>query len=402
VNETKRASSESHPHIDFQLDLRRLPPSGWVLLGEAKSKAQHVGRALLSPGAASELLEVYLAKGMLATTAIEGNTLSEDEVRRILDRTLELPPSREYLEKEVENVLAAYNVARNEVMDGPQLRFSVDRLCAYDKLILDGLDLEKDVVPGELRKHSVVVGPYRAAPAEDVEYLLQQLCDWLNGDQFDAPPEASELAAPLAVLKAIVAHLYLAWIHPFGDGNGRTARLLELQILLSAGFPVPTCQLLSNHYNLTRSDYYRHLALSSREKDGVLGFIHYAVRGFVDQLKEQLGVIRKVQFEDRWEQYVYQRFGERRGETANRRLRLVLDVSRRFHSSGAAIAKREIPDLTPRLAAAYATKTEKTLSRDLNAIRELGLLRQGSEGWVPADEEIQRLRPQAADGILWE
>ncbi len=395
--------SKSHSHIDFSVDLRPFSPVTWILLGEAKSKSQHVGRALLSPARAAELLQVYLVKGMLATTAIEGNTLSEDEVRRILDQTLDLPPSREYLEREVENVLAAYNVARRELLDDPGLPFSVARLCEYNRLILDGLDLEEGVVPGEIRRHSIVVGSYRAAPPEEAEGLLARLCDWLNGDEFDPPPDATQLAAPLAIVKAVVAHLYLAWIHPFGDGNGRTARLLELQILLGAGFPVPTCQLLSNHYNLTRSEYYRQLALSSREQGGVLSFLGYAVQGFVDQLHEQLDVIRKVQFEDRWEQFVYESFGERRSETDNRRLRLVLDLSRAFQATGTPVFKQEIPTLTPRLAGAYAAKTEKTLSRDLNAIKALGLLRQESgRGWVPADESIQKLLPQAAEGLLWD
>lgn len=398
----KEGISSSHPHINFTVDLRLVSAASWVLLGEAKSKSQHVGRALLSPAAAAELLQVYLVKGMLATTAIEGNTLSEDEVRRILDRTLELPPSREYLEREIENVLAAYNVARKELLDDPKLPFSVGRLCEYNRLILEGLDLEEGVMPGKIRQHSVVVGSYKAALAEDAEALLSQLCDWLNGDDFDPPPGDPQLAAPLAIIKAIVAHLYLAWIHPFGDGNGRTARLLELQILLCAGFPVPACQLLSNHYNLTRSEYYRQLAISSRDENGVLSFLRYASQGFVDQLREQLDVIRKVQFEDRWEQFVYQRFGGRRSETDNRRLRLVLDLSRQFHASGSAVPKRAIATLTPRLARAYAAKTEKTLSRDLNAIKALGLLRQKPEGWVPADESIQSLLPQAVDGILWD
>jgi Uncharacterized conserved protein len=398
----KKGPSKTHPHIDFGVDLRRAPPATWVLLGEAESKSQHVGRALLSPAAAAELLQVYLVKGMLATTAIEGNTLSEDEVRRILDRTLELPPSRQYLEREIENVLSAYDVARKELLDDPELPFSVARLCEYNRLILDGLDLEEGVVPGEIRHRSVVVGSYKAVPADEAEHLLARLCDWLNGEDFDPPPDAPQLAAPLAIVKAIVAHLYLAWIHPFGDGNGRTARLLELQILLCAGFPVPTCQLLSNHYNLTRSEYYRQLAISSRDKNGVLSFLRYAAQGFVDQLREQLDVIRKVQFEDRWEQFVYQSFGERRGETDNRRLRMVLDLSREFHAHGSPVPKRAIATLTPRLAAAYAAKTEKTLSRDLNAIKALGLLRQESGGWVPADEAIQRLLPQAADGVLWD
>jgi Fic/DOC family len=41
------------------------------------------------------------------------------------------------------------------------------------------------------------------------------------------------------LVKAILAHLYIAWIHPFGDGNGRAARLMELRILLEAGVPMP-------------------------------------------------------------------------------------------------------------------------------------------------------------------
>lgn len=393
---------ETHPHIDFKVDLRVAGPSTWVLLGEAKSKGQHVGRALLSPEAAGELLQVYLAKGMLATTAIEGNTLSEAEVRQVLQGTLELPPSREYLEREIENVLAAYNVASEELLDDPGLAFTVERLREYNRLILEGLEVEEGVVPGEIRKHSVVVGAYRAAPAEDAEHLLGRLCDWLNSDEFDAPEGAPQLAAPLAIIKAVVAHLYLAWIHPFGDGNGRTARLLELQILLSAGFPVPTCQLLSNHYNQTRTEYYRQLSISSREPTGLISFLAYAAQGFVDQLREQLTVIWKQQFEDRWAQYVHQTFRDRRSETDIRRLRLVLDLSRSFHASGRPVHKRAIPDLTPRLAASYATKTEKTLSRDLNAIKKLGLLRSGPDGWLPVDEQIRGLRPPAVDGVLWE
>jgi Fic family protein len=393
---------EAHSHIDFKVDLRDMSPSAWLLLGEAKSKSQHVGWALLAPEAAKRLMRLYLIKGMLATTAIEGNTLSEDEVRRILDGTLELPPSREYLEREIRNVEAAYNLADEELEQDPNLPFSVGRLREYNRLILDGLELEEGVVPGEIRSHSVTVGSYRAVPPEDAEFLLDRLCQWLNGDEFDAPEGSPNLAAPLAIIKAIVAHVYLAWIHPFGDGNGRTARLLEFQILLSAGFPAATCQLLSNHYNLTRSEYYRQLAISSRERSGILSFLLYAAQGFVDQLREQLEEIWDQQFKDRWTQFVYQVFGERRSESDNRRLRLVLDLSRSYHASGEAIPRRRIPSLTPRLAAAYAQRTEKTLSRDLNAIKDLGLLAQGSDGWRPLHQVIYPLRPPAVDGVLWE
>lgn len=397
---SQRTYEKTHPHIDFKVDLRTAPPELWALFGEAKSKCQHVARALLSPGASAELMQVYLAKGFLATTAIEGNTLSEEEVRGVLEGTLALPASREYLAREVRNVLAAYNRAANELLAQPDGSFSVDRIREYNRLILDGLELEEGVVPGQIRTHPVVVGHYRAVPPADCEFLLQRLCDWLNGDELDAPPDKPELGAALAIAKAVVAHLYIAWIHPFGDGNGRTARLLELEVLLRAGFPVPTCQLLSNHYNQTRTEYYRELSLASKRRSPV-GFLLYALRGFVDQLRDQLDVIWRQQFEDRWEQFVYQTFGERRGESDNRKLHLVLDVSRASWTAGEPVPRRMLTTLTPRLAAAYATKTEKTLTRDLNGVEKLGLLRRKDRGWMPADEVIRGLQPGAA-GVLWD
>lgn len=63
--------------------------------------------------------------------------------------------------------------------------------------------------------------------------------------------------------------------------------------------------------------------------------------------------------------------------------------------------KGALTALTPRLAAAYATKTEKTLTRDLNRIEQLGLLRREPDGWVPADDVILGLQPGAA-GVLWD
>jgi len=365
---------------------------------EAKSKSEHVGKALLSPEASNELMQVYLAKGFMATTAIEGNTLSEEEVREALSGQLVLPTSRQYLAREVENVIAAYNLAKEELEQDPDVPFSSDRLREYNRLILNGLEVEEGVVPGEFRSHSVVVGRYRAVPARDCEHLLDHLCEWLNGDAFDAPEDNPELAPPLAIVKAVVAHLYLAWIHPFGDGNGRTARLLELQILLQAGFPLATCQLLSNHYNQTRTEYYRQLDRASKSQTETR-FIAYAAQGFVDQLREQLGVIRRQQFEDRWEQFVYQTFGQLRTESDDRRLRLVLAVSRGYWRGNEPVPRRVMETITPELAKAYATKTGKTMTRDLNAIEKMGLLRRVSGGWRPADEKIQQLQ-QGLGGVL--
>jgi Fic family protein len=393
----------SHPWLTFSLDLRSASYRTWLLLGEAASKCGHVRWALLRPDAAHELLQVYLVRGALATTAIEGNTLSEEQARGVADGELRLPPSQEYLGREIENILAAFRTIRDEVFehDGEShtdVPLTVEKIKGYNKLILDGLKVEKGVEPGEIRTYSAVVGPYRGAPAADCEKLLARLCDWLNSDAFRADDE--QLGMPLAIVKAVIAHLYLAWIHPFGDGNGRTARLLELQILLSAGFAMPTTQLLSNHYNATRTEYYRQLADASATKSP-LDFVHYAVEGFVDELRAQLDRIWSMQYVDRWEQFVYETFGEIRTDSERRRLRLVKDISRAsiVPADGfgfpelAAISRSELRHLSPHLAELYAGKTERTLTRDLDELVTRGLIVRRNGGYEPASNRVFAFMP---------
>lgn len=398
VNPGDREYLKTHPQITFQVDLGRSTPALWTLLGEAKSKSEHVARALLQPATSQELLQVYLTKGALATTAIEGNTLSEEEVRRIVDNESKLPRSREYLGIEIRNVLNAYNAVKDELMEDADAPLTSDDLKRYNSLILANLEehLEEGVEPGQLRDYSVVVGGvYRAAPAYDVEFLVDALCSWMNSDDFDAPEGQPELAAPYAIIKAIVAHIYLAWIHPFGDGNGRTARLLEHWVLLKAGFPAPVTQLLSNHYNATRSEYYLQLNRASKTGELVPFFI-YAARGFVDGLREQLTTIWRQQFADTWEQYVYRAFGEGKSESDRRRLRLVLDLSQQ----PGPVPRSQLRRMSPELMEMYVGRTDKTLTRDLNALQHLDLIRRMRPGYVPRNELILGLRPQMNDGVL--
>jgi cell filamentation protein, protein adenylyltransferase len=386
-----RKYRETHPWIDFRVDLRPASPELWMLLGEARSKIAHIAGSLLNPRVASEMHIVYLTKGALATTAIEGNTLSEEEARRRIERDLDLPPSREYLGREIDNVIAAYNEIKNELIGGVAPPMSRTTIENYNRLILRGLELDEGVVPGEIPTHPVVVGGYRGAPREDCEFLLERLSEWLNGPDF--APRSPGWELPMAIVKAIVAHLYIAWIHPFGDGNGRTARLMELRILLEAGVPTPATHLLSNHYNQTRTEYYRQLRDASQGDCDLLPFVHYALQGFVDGLREQLETIRAQQFADRWEQYVYQQFGRTTTPARVRQRQLVLELSK----VEGPVAKSELRTLTPGLVEMYHGKTEKTLSRDINALLELELLRRQSGGYLPNKRIIEAFRPVTAE-----
>ncbi len=180
-----------------------------------------------------------------------------------------------------------------------------------------------------------------------------------------------------AVLKAVMAHLYIAWIHPFGDGNGRTARLVEFYLLVNAGVPEPSAHLLSNHYNLTRSEYYRQLDAASQTKSEVVPFVHYAVRGFADGLRDQLLVIRQHQLSLAWRDFVDEKLAGDSPEKAERCRLLLVGLSK----SPRELSRDQLPLLDPRLAQRYARKSERTLVRDLSDLEARGLVARGPEGY---------------------
>jgi Fic family protein len=393
-----REYEKTHPWITFRIDLRELDPETWLLLGEAASKCQHVAGVPLRPEVAQKLHEVYLSKGAHGTTSIEGNTLSEQEVLEQVQGTAKpLPSSSKYLQVEVQNVLNAFNVILGDMRAGRPLDLTPERITSFNRLVLDDLDLDEGVKPGGIRRHSVLVGRYRGAPAEECEFLLEELCKWLR--KLDEVGERyPHLRFTVAIGKAVMAHLYIAWIHPFGDGNGRTARLMEFQILVQSGVPVPAAHLLSDFYNRTRDVYYRELERTSSETPyRVNRFMHYALQGFVDELITQLGVIREEQMRVTWVNYVHDRFRHKAPTPAQQRqLRLVLALSVKDEPR----ATKELPLLTPELAMLYAGKTPKTVTRDVNALLNMGLIRREESGVVANTRVIAAFLPEKAGSAV--
>lgn len=385
-----RTYERTHPWITFSVDLRQAPYQLWLLLGDAQAKCQYLAGVPLLPAVAQRLYRVFLAKGVLGTTAIEGNTLTEEEVLRRLDGQLQLPPSKEYLGQEVDNIIEACNIIARRILDSREAALSLEQLAEFNRLALKNLPLAEEVVPGQIRSHSVVVGAYRGAPAEDCEYLTRKLCEWL------ATGFSPSVSYPIGfgILRAIIAHLYLAWIHPFADGNGRTARLAEFEILLSLGVPATAVHLLSNHYNQTRSEYYRHLDITHKSGGDLFPFLLYALQGFVDGLADQIATIREQQLHVHWINYIHDRFRDKDSPADIRRRRLALDLSRR----GEPVPLAEIRQVSPRMAQAYATKGDKTLSRDINKLVALGLVEKTERGIRAKAETMRAFLPPSLDG----
>lgn len=368
----EREYSKTHCWITFLADFSKADWQLWMKLGAIQSKCKHIANVMLTPEVSHQLLVLNLAKGVQATAAIEGNTLTEDEVlARVQGDKRKFPESKEYLGVEVDNVIEACNRIQQRVITGndSECRLTVEKICEYNRILLNKLDCEEHVVPGKIRQLSVGVGSYRGAPHEDCEYLLERMCRWIN-DEIQPPKEEDRIA--FGVIRAILAHLYLAWIHPFGDGNGRTARLIELQILLSVGVPNVAAHLLSNHYNLTRPKYYRELDRASKSNGNIIPFLMYAAQGLFDGLNETIEKIQGFQVSVMWRDYVYSKFRDNQSSQASERKRQ-LALALWDYRDGVLINR--IPTLTTNLALSYSGKTLRTVTRDIHDLVEMDLVK---------------------------
>jgi Fic family protein len=139
-----------HPWTSFALDLHAMSPTYWMQLRELRSKCSHLAQVPLPEPHAEQLHQVSLAKGVHATTAIEGNTLTEDEVRAII---VDRPPAgtENYLVREVANVIDAYNWVLGELRAGRRPHLTPELIADFNRRVLTGLEgLDDHVTSGRV------------------------------------------------------------------------------------------------------------------------------------------------------------------------------------------------------------------------------------------------------------
>jgi Fic family protein len=314
---------------------------------------------------------VAFIKGAQATTAIEGNTLTEEEIRRSLDGE-DLPPSKEYQEREVKNVLTAMNTLGKEILvDGKTNLIDADFLCRLHRAVGEGLGEHFDAIPGQFRTDNRTVGPYQCPDFRDVPELVDRLTNWLRVEFGFSSGNQSFFQA---VIEAIVTHVYIEWIHAFGDGNGRTGRLVEFYILLRKGLPDIATHILSNFYNLTRPRYYRELDRARTDRD-LTSFIAYAIEGLRDGLVKVLKEIQEIQLQIAWEHFIFESFRVKKvtDKLLKRRRALALEMGREK------VKLEQIQLLTPEIARRYANLSLRTLRRDLKALVSMGLVEKSED-----------------------
>ena len=201
-----------------------------------------------------ELREIALAF-TYNTNAIEGSTISLEEVRLILeDKVAPNKPIRDIRETESHAAVFMQMLQTKENLSEKLLQKW------HESLFKD----TKPDLAGKLRDYSVRVGPYLAPDWRNVKKFMNQLITFANESNLNVVEVAAR------------AHYMFEKIHPFGDGNGRIGRLLMNFILWKNGYP-----MLIIEYQ-KRKSYYK--ALQRIEE----GFVSYFIRRYLSVHKQRL------------------------------------------------------------------------------------------------------------------
>lgn len=375
----------THDIIRFPPNVEPMAPRTWLLLGQVQATIQALGIMPMLPEDAYELNKSYLAKGIYGTTAIEGNQLSEDQVYQLL--LGHAPPAIKDIQvKQIDSMISANTAVALDAVAGESPAFTVDLLNHYHRLVLDGLETD-EARAGQLRMHNVTVGRYLAPPPDDCGILLEQFCEWLN---YVEPVPEYFVSYDLAfdIVKAVTAHVYFALIHPYADGNGRMARLIEYALLLRAGIPASAAHAFSYCYSRTRDRYY--LELQDTHGDFVDGayrrlelgkFVMYALDQVMGELESQLLWIRNAQTQALWRERIRGHFPVRLTIPQQRRLQLGIDMTDRC--VGKPIHFDEIWNLLDEIPAGDFENSTNMMDLDLSALVKMGILTQDYNGFQP-------------------
>ena len=196
-----------------------------IVLGRLAHKRDLIRRAPSLPNASLDsLFDDYALRHAHATAALEGNTLTLHEAQEVLEAGTTIPGKslREHLE--IVNAHATWLWLRQTITEGTRL--TEDTVLELHRRLMQGI-LGDDA--GFYRQIPVYIRGSRHVPPNAVK-VPDLMSAWAVS--YTRGPGDQD---PVAF--AAQAHIDLAGIHPFPDGNGRTCRLVVNALLLQNGYP---------------------------------------------------------------------------------------------------------------------------------------------------------------------
>lgn len=271
----------------------------------------------ITPGIAKDLMRIEAARQQVAllpvnpqvlaslretaklytthySTMIEGNRLDPEQVKEVVKLDGHFP-GRERDEGEVRGYYAA--LAPLEQFASQGLSLSEKIVQTFHALVMSDGRTRKLPTPyrdgqNVIRDSSTGTIVYMPPEAKDVQPLMKGLVDWVK--------QSDDVPCPIV---AAISHYQFATIHPYYDGNGRTARLLTTFILHSGGYDLKGLYSLEEYYAKNLLGYYRAISIGpshnyylGRAESDITGWIEYFIAGMAfafEKVANQMNVSHK-------------------------------------------------------------------------------------------------------------
>lgn len=232
------------------------------------------------PELASRIESEIMYSSIAGTAAIEGNPVTKEDVQKIAQGE-EITVYMKKDQQEIKNLITAYNFLASIKPSSEPFLITEEIICKVHKMITGDMPDEHNR-PGRYRNGIVHVGDKAHGGVytppkilADIKNLMREYTEWINS-------KAILQCSPF--IRASLAHYYFAVIHPFWDGNGRTARLLEALLLQSANIKYAPREL-SNYYYRNVDEYYTAFSKSRKVKKNATPFLKFCLTASVDSLE---------------------------------------------------------------------------------------------------------------------
>ena len=278
-------------HVDLSDDTLARPAL------EAEALASVLSEIPLSPSTRLAFARLNIARAVRGTTGLEGVDLTEAEVTGVLAAPASgsvLSHGREREEHEVRNAARVMTFVQETLDADPGAELSEEFIRELHRLTTGGIAYAHNE-PGQYRRHAVSAGSYiPPRDPDDIRRLMSEFIAWTRSPQVRSWP---------AVVRAAAAHFYFISIHPFGDGNGRTARAIESFFLYQRGMNLLGFYSLANFYYRNRARYIELLdEVRFLSGDSLNPFLRFAATGLLEELRfirdEVLQANRSAAFRD--------------------------------------------------------------------------------------------------------
>jgi len=253
----------------------------------------------LSGDALAKIRKFFRIKNIYHSNAIEGNVLNVGETRQVVEHGLTITGKPLKDQAEAKNLSEALDLLEELAKAKTNSIREVD-IRQIHQLILKGIS---DSDAGNYRTVAVEISgsKYRPYGPEEISIKMEEYARWLSS----VTSCEIEAGSKNAILHAAVAHTWLVTIHPFIDGNGRTARLILNLMLMRAGFPIAI---------ITKEDRQRYYdSLEESQASDLSHFISLLTESIEESLEEYEEATKEDIATEEWAQSLASKF-TRKGE----------------------------------------------------------------------------------------